>query len=64
MNLYKTSFTGHYEIKMKFLVNFYKEDAVIAIQGSLILSHRLNDFVPFQRIIKQLPEQLCQYLGA
>ncbi|BAY35481.1 TetR family transcriptional regulator (plasmid) [Nostoc carneum NIES-2107] len=39
------------------------EDAAIAIQGSLILSHGLNDFVPFQRIVKQLPEQLCQDLG-
>ncbi|MCC5668371.1 TetR/AcrR family transcriptional regulator [Nostoc sp. CHAB 5784] len=38
------------------------EDAAIAIQGSLILSHGLNDFVPFQRIIKQLPQQLCQDL--
>lgn len=40
------------------------EDAVMAIQGSLILSHGLNDVVPFQRIIKQLPQQICQDIGA
>jgi TetR/AcrR family transcriptional regulator, lmrAB and yxaGH operons repressor len=38
------------------------EDAVIAIQGSLILSHGLHDFVPFQRVVKQLPQQLCRDL--
>lgn len=38
------------------------EDAVITIQGSLILSHGLNDFIPFQRVIKQLPQQLCRDL--
>jgi len=38
------------------------EDAVIAIQGALILSHGLNDFTSFQRVIKQLPQQLCQNL--
>ncbi|WP_016948735.1 TetR/AcrR family transcriptional regulator [Anabaena sp. PCC 7108] len=36
------------------------EDAMIAIQGALILSHGLRDFAPFQRIIKQLPQQLCR----
>jgi TetR/AcrR family transcriptional regulator, lmrAB and yxaGH operons repressor len=36
------------------------EDAAIAVQGSLILSHALNDFAPFQRVIKQLPQQLCR----
>jgi AcrR family transcriptional regulator len=35
------------------------EDAMIAIQGALILSHGLQDFAPFQRVIKQLPQQLC-----
>ncbi len=35
------------------------EDAIIAIQGALILSHGLKDFAPFQRILKQLPQQLC-----
>lgn len=39
------------------------EDAVIAVQGSLVLSHGLNDFVPFQRVIKQLPPQLCRHLS-
>lgn len=36
------------------------EEAVIAVQGVLILSHGLNDFTPFERVIKQLPQQLCQ----
>jgi TetR/AcrR family transcriptional regulator, lmrAB and yxaGH operons repressor len=36
------------------------EDAVIAIQGALILCHGLRDFGAFDRILKQLPEQLCQ----
>jgi TetR/AcrR family transcriptional regulator, lmrAB and yxaGH operons repressor len=38
------------------------EDAMIAIQGALILSHGLKDFAPFQRVLKQLPQQLCQGL--
>jgi AcrR family transcriptional regulator len=36
------------------------EDALIAIQGALILSHGLHDLSPFQRVIKQIPQQLCQ----
>ena len=36
------------------------EDAIIAIQGALILSHGLKDFAPFQRVLKQLPQQLCR----
>ncbi|NJR17490.1 MAG: TetR/AcrR family transcriptional regulator [Calothrix sp. CSU_2_0] len=36
------------------------EDAMIAIQGALILSHGLKDFAPFERVIKQLPQQLCE----
>jgi TetR/AcrR family transcriptional regulator, lmrAB and yxaGH operons repressor len=36
------------------------EDAMIAIQGALILSHGLKDFAPFGRVIKQLPHQLCE----
>jgi TetR/AcrR family transcriptional regulator, lmrAB and yxaGH operons repressor len=36
------------------------EDAMIAIQGALILSHGLKDNAPFQRIMKQLPQRLCQ----
>ncbi|OLP18422.1 TetR family transcriptional regulator [Leptolyngbya sp. 'hensonii'] len=36
------------------------EDAMIAIQGALILSHGLKDFAPFQRVLQQLPQQLCQ----
>jgi len=36
------------------------EDAVIAVQGVLILSQGLNDFAPFGRVIKQLPQQLCK----
>lgn len=38
------------------------EDAMIVIQGALILSHGLKDFSPFQRVIQQLPQQLCQDL--
>jgi TetR/AcrR family transcriptional regulator, lmrAB and yxaGH operons repressor len=38
------------------------EDAIIAIQGALILSHGLNDFAPFQRVLQKLPQQLCQDL--
>lgn len=36
------------------------EDAVIAIQGALILAQALDDPMPFQRVIRQLPQQLCQ----
>jgi TetR/AcrR family transcriptional regulator, lmrAB and yxaGH operons repressor len=35
------------------------EDAIIAIQGSLILSQGLHNPAPFQRVMKQLPQQLC-----
>lgn len=38
------------------------EDAMIAIQGALILSHGLRDYAPFQRVIQQLPQQLCRDL--
>lgn len=40
------------------------EDAVITIQGGLILSQGLDNSVPFQRVIEQLPQQLCRDLGA
>ncbi len=36
------------------------EDAMIQIQGALILSRGLRDFAPFQRMLQQLPQQLCQ----
>lgn len=36
------------------------EDALITIQGSLILSQGLNDPSPFQRAMQQLPSSLCQ----
>ncbi|MEB3291728.1 MAG: TetR/AcrR family transcriptional regulator [Synechococcales bacterium] len=36
------------------------EDAMIAIQGALILSHGLHDFASFKRVINQLPQQLCE----
>ncbi|MEH2171100.1 MAG: TetR/AcrR family transcriptional regulator [Nostoc sp.] len=42
------------------LAKYRGEDAVIAIQGSLILSQGLNDPSPFMRIIQQLPIQLCR----
>ncbi|NJN88543.1 MAG: TetR/AcrR family transcriptional regulator [Leptolyngbyaceae cyanobacterium SL_7_1] len=38
------------------------EDGVIAIQGALILAQGLNNPSPFQRVIQQLPSQLCQGL--
>ena len=36
------------------------EDAMIAIQGALIVSRGLRDCAPFQRVLQQLPQQLCQ----
>lgn len=36
------------------------EDAAIAVQGALILSQGLNDPSPFQRVIQQLPQELCR----
>ncbi|MGI0488607.1 TetR/AcrR family transcriptional regulator [Pantanalinema rosaneae CENA516] len=36
------------------------EDAIMAIQGALILSHGLQDCAVFQRMIYQLPQKLCQ----
>ncbi|MBD2199592.1 MULTISPECIES: TetR/AcrR family transcriptional regulator [Calothrix] len=36
------------------------EDAVIMIQGSLILSQGLNDPSVFQRVIQRLPQDLCR----
>jgi AcrR family transcriptional regulator len=36
------------------------EDAIICIQGALILSHGLRDFDSFQRVLDQLPQQLCR----
>ena len=38
------------------------EDAVLSIQGALIVSQSLNNISPFTRIIHQLPEKLCQGL--
>lgn len=38
------------------------EDGVIAIQGALILAQGLDDPAPFQRMMRQLPQQLCQGL--
>ncbi|WP_088888952.1 TetR/AcrR family transcriptional regulator [Leptolyngbya ohadii] len=36
------------------------EDAVIAIQGALILSQGLNNPAPFQRVMQQLSRTLCE----
>jgi hypothetical protein len=36
------------------------EDAIISIQGALILSHGLRNFDSFQRVLDQLPQQLCR----
>ena len=38
------------------------EDAVIAIEGALILSQGLNDCSSFERVISRLPQELCQDL--
>jgi TetR/AcrR family transcriptional regulator, lmrAB and yxaGH operons repressor len=38
------------------------EDTLIALQGALILSHGLKDFSSFQRVLRQLPQQLCRDL--
>lgn len=34
------------------------EDAIIAIQGALILAQGLSDPAPFQRVMRQLPQKL------
>lgn len=36
------------------------EDAMTAIQGSLIVSQGLNKPAPFQRVMQHLPEDLCK----
>lgn len=46
----------------KSLATQRSEDAAIAIHGSLILGQALNDLAPFQRIVKQLPQELCRDL--
>lgn len=38
------------------------EDGVIAIQGALVLAQGLGNLSPFQRALRQLPNQLCQGL--
>ena len=40
------------------------ENAVIMIEGALILSQGLNDLEPFERVIKQLPQQLSEDLSS
>ncbi len=39
------------------------EDAIITIQGALIVSHGLRDFTLFQRVLEYLPQQLCRDLS-
>lgn len=36
------------------------EDAVLQIQGSLILARGLDDTAPFQRVLQRLPEELLK----
>jgi TetR/AcrR family transcriptional regulator, lmrAB and yxaGH operons repressor len=36
------------------------EDAIIQIQGSLVLARGMDDTTPFQRVLKQLPEMLLE----
>jgi TetR/AcrR family transcriptional repressor of lmrAB and yxaGH operons len=38
------------------------EDAMISIQGALILAHGLRDTSPFKRVMERLPHQLCRDL--
>jgi TetR/AcrR family transcriptional regulator, lmrAB and yxaGH operons repressor len=38
------------------------EDAMIAIQGALIVGHGLQDFAAFQRVLQELPQKLCEGL--
>jgi AcrR family transcriptional regulator len=38
------------------------EDAVILIEGALILSQGLNDLAPFQRTLQRLPQQLSDHV--
>ncbi|WP_315889749.1 LmrA/YxaF family transcription factor [Kovacikia minuta] len=38
------------------------ENGVIAIQGALMVSQGLGDTAPFQRVIYQLPQELCRGL--
>ncbi len=38
------------------------EEAVLTIQGALILSQGLDDVTPFKRAMQHLPEQLCRDL--
>jgi AcrR family transcriptional regulator len=40
------------------------QDAVIAIQGALILSQGLKNPTPFQRVMQQLPHTLCRDLAS
>jgi TetR/AcrR family transcriptional regulator, lmrAB and yxaGH operons repressor len=36
------------------------EDAMVAIQGALIMTHGLRDLAIFDRVLTQIPQQLCQ----
>ncbi len=36
------------------------EDALMAIQGSLLIARAMDDPKPFQRVLKRLPGQLCE----
>ena len=36
------------------------EDAVMQVQGALVLTRVLNSTAPFQRVLEQLPDQLLQ----
>jgi len=36
------------------------EDAIIQIQGSLVLARGMDDTAPFQRVLKRLPEMLLE----
>lgn len=40
------------------------ENAILQIQGALILSRGLNNTAPFQRVLQQLPDELLQPVRA
>lgn len=48
----------------KILAKQRGEDAMVSIQGALILSHGLRNYGLFQRVIKELPQQICRDIEA
>jgi AcrR family transcriptional regulator len=42
------------------LARYKAEDAILQIQGALVLARGLNDTAPFERVINRLPEELLK----